>query len=205
MKKRATIIRWNATQGFGFMRSADTPADVFFHVKDWAGGGERPSEGLAVVYEEIHVGGKGPRGVAVRPASMDRASGVRRTAGPVRRQGSGADGNPAPALLLMVVYACLLGWAVYTGRLSVGIALATLPLSIVTFLAYWRDKSAAERGAWRTSEQTLHGLSLVGGWPGAWFAQRLLRHKSRKASFRAVYWGTVAAHLSAIGAWLFAR
>jgi uncharacterized membrane protein YsdA (DUF1294 family) len=189
------------------MRSADTPADVFFHVKDWVGGSARPTEGLAVVYEEIHVGGKGPRGVAVRPASLDRAAPlpVPRDNRSFRRQGNGADGSPALALLLMVFYAGLLGWAAYVGRLSVGLALATLPLSVVTFLAYWRDKSAAERGAWRTSEQTLHGLSLVGGWPGAWFAQRLLRHKSRKASFRVAYWGTVAAHWSALGAWLFAR
>jgi uncharacterized membrane protein YsdA (DUF1294 family)/cold shock CspA family protein len=204
MRKQATIIRWDGTRGFGFMRSADTPADVFFHVKDWGGGSERPIEGLAVVYEEIHVGGKGPRGVAVRPAAMDRAPAVRRATRPVRR-GSGADGSPAPALLLMVLYAVLLGWAAHAGRLSVGVALATLPLSFVTFLAYWRDKSAAERGAWRTSEQALHGLSLVGGWPGAWFAQRLLRHKSRKASFRAAYWGTVAVHWFALGAWIFAR
>ena len=187
------------------MRSADTPADVFFHVKDWVGGSERPAEGLAVVYEEIHVGGKEPRGVAVRPASLDRAPPVRRPTGPPRQQPGRPDGSPVPALFLMIVYAGFLGWAAYAGRLSVGLALASVPLSFVTFIAYWRDKSAAERGTWRTSEQALHGLALLGGWPGAWFAQRLLRHKSRKTSFRMTYWGTVAAHWSALGAWLFAR
>lgn len=32
----------------------------------------------------------------------------------------------------------------------------------------------------RTQESTLHGLSLLGGWPGALIAQQVLRHKSKK-------------------------
>jgi uncharacterized membrane protein YsdA (DUF1294 family) len=39
-------------------------------------------------------------------------------------------------------------------------------------------------GKWRIKEDTLHVWSLAGGWPGAWFAQQVLRHKSRKESFR---------------------
>jgi uncharacterized membrane protein YsdA (DUF1294 family) len=62
--------------------------------------------------------------------------------------------------------------------------------------------------AWRKAHPpsrpfTLFGL--LGGWPGAWFAHRLLRHKSRKASFRAAYWGTVTVHCVALVAWLLAR
>jgi len=52
-------------------------------------------------------------------------------------------------------------------------------------------------------------LALLGGWPGAWFAQRRLRHKSRKQPFRAVFWITVLLNLAALsylfspaGAWL---
>lgn len=183
------------------MRSEDTPADVFFHVKDWLGNGERPAEGLAVVFEEIHVGGKGPRGVAVRPARQTELVAAPRARRVVQGQTDRRDGTPVPMLVLMLAYAGLLGWSVQQGRVSMGLALAVLPLSFVTFLAYWRDKNAAERGAWRTSEQTLHALSLAGGWPGAWLAQRLLRHKSRKTSFRTVYWGTVVAHIAMVSAW----
>ncbi len=76
-----------------------------------------------------------------------------------------------------------------------------LLLGGVTFLAYACDKFFAQRDSWRIPEAMLHLMSLLGGWPGAWLAQRLLRHKSRKVSFRIVYWLTVVGHLGAFGLW----
>ena len=69
-------------------------------------------------------------------------------------------------------------------------------MSTITFIAYAIDKSAAARGNWRTPEKTLHLLALAGGWPGALCAQRLLRHKSSKTAFRAVFWATVFTNVS---------
>jgi uncharacterized membrane protein YsdA (DUF1294 family) len=66
-----------------------------------------------------------------------------------------------------------------------------MEISLMTFTAYALDKSAARKGDWRTKESTLHLLSLAGGWPGAIVVQQQLRHKSRKASFRSVFWMTV--------------
>lgn len=63
--------------------------------------------------------------------------------------------------------------------------------SLITFFMYAQDKSAAQRNALRTPERTLHFLALAGGWPGALCAQQFLRHKSRKAEFRIVFWATV--------------
>jgi uncharacterized membrane protein YsdA (DUF1294 family) len=65
------------------------------------------------------------------------------------------------------------------------------------FFVYAIDKSAARRGAWRTPEKTLHGLALAGGWPGALVAQRVLHHKSSKATFRTVFWATVVINVFA--------
>jgi len=76
-----------------------------------------------------------------------------------------------------------------------GLALAYLVASVVTFAVYARDKQAAMRGARRTPERTLHWLALVGGWPGALLAQRLLRHKTRKPFFRTMLWLTVGLHV----------
>ena len=100
-----------------------------------------------------------------------------------------------------------LGWlaallllpAVGAGRLLLAGAapwwLLAYPLfSLVAFFAYWRDKRSAEQGAWRTPEQTLHLLELLGGWPGAFLAQRLLRHKTRKPSYQLVFWAIVLLH-----------
>ena len=75
-------------------------------------------------------------------------------------------------------------------------------VSLITFLAYLLDKRAAIRGDWRTSERTLQLLGLLGGWPGGYLAQRLLRHKSSKRSFQEKFWMTVVGNL-ALQTWLF--
>ena len=61
-------------------------------------------------------------------------------------------------------------------------------VSLITYIVYAMDKSAAREKRWRTSENTLHVLSLIGGWPGALIAQEKLRHKSKKQSFRMIVW-----------------
>lgn len=76
-----------------------------------------------------------------------------------------------------------------------------LLLSAVTLLVYALDKSAARRRQWRIPENLLHLLALLGGWPGALVAQRLLRHKTQKTSFRAVFWMTITANCAVL-AWL---
>lgn len=53
-------------------------------------------------------------------------------------------------------------------------------INVVTVLAYWVDKRAAVRGAWRVPEINLHTLEFLGGWSGALLAQRLFRHKTKK-------------------------
>ena len=67
-------------------------------------------------------------------------------------------------------------------------------VSLVTAAAYRSDKRRAGEGSWRISETTLHLLSLAGGWPGAFVAQRVWRHKTAKASFQLVFLVTVVAY-----------
>lgn len=59
-----------------------------------------------------------------------------------------------------------------------------LTASIFTFLAYWKDKHLARANASRIPEKTLHVMELLGGWPGAFLAQRVLRHKSAKGTYQ---------------------
>lgn len=74
---------------------------------------------------------------------------------------------------------------------------ARVGVSIICFVAYAIDKSAARSGGWRTAERTLLVLGLAGGWPGAILAQQLLRHKTNKPSFRSAFWGTVVLNVVA--------
>lgn len=87
---------------------------------------------------------------------------------------------------------CMLSLA---GVLPLWIAALYSMMSLVLFLAYAADKSAAQRGRWRTSETALHLLALAGGWPGAMAAQQLFRHKTQKQPFQRVFWATVLANV----------
>lgn len=71
-------------------------------------------------------------------------------------------------------------------------------MSVLSLGLYALDKSAAKKGGQRTPENTLHIFSLFGGWPGALYAQQFLRHKSRKTSFRVVFWLTIVVNVAAL-------
>jgi uncharacterized membrane protein YsdA (DUF1294 family) len=67
----------------------------------------------------------------------------------------------------------------------------------LTFSLYWRDKRRAEAGAWRIPESALHLSELLGGWPAAYVAQRLYRHKIAKTSYQVSFWAIVILHEAA--------
>lgn len=72
-------------------------------------------------------------------------------------------------------------------------------MSVVCFAAYGLDKWLAVNGSRRVPENTLHFLSLLGGWPGAFLGQRQFRHKTKKMSFLIVFWLVVVLHFAIIG------
>lgn len=102
----------------------------------------------------------------------------------------------------MLVWAGVLVAGVVLGRLSWLLLPAALVLNLLTFYVYWQDKFAATQGTWRTKEDNLHLFGLLGGWPGAWFAHQILRHKSAKQSFRSRYWTTAIVNVVAVGVWV---
>lgn len=106
-------------------------------------------------------------------------------------------------MIVVVAYAGLLLWAAWRSLLPWWTLPASFALNVLTFWMYRVDKRAAQTRQWRTPESTLQLLALAGGWPGAWLAQRVLRHKSSKLAFRFVYWLMVLAHGLLLGAWLF--
>jgi len=69
---------------------------------------------------------------------------------------------------------------------------------LAAFCLFWFDKAQARNGDWRVRERTLLLITLLGG-VGAWFAQHLLRHKTRKEPFRTLMGAAVVLHLIAVG------
>jgi uncharacterized membrane protein YsdA (DUF1294 family) len=105
--------------------------------------------------------------------------------------------NGSLSVIVAASFLVIVSVSVFTSKIPPLILAVYMVASLLTFIMYAVDKSAARKGAWRTQESTLHLLSLAGGWPGALVAQQKLRHKSKKRSFRTVFWVTVLLNCSA--------
>ena len=76
-------------------------------------------------------------------------------------------------------------------------------MSLITFACYGWDKRAARLEGLRISENRLHTLSLLGGWPGALIGRQIFRHKTQKTWFTFKTCAVVAIHALAIAGFLF--
>lgn len=187
MRFEGTLKEWNDDRGFGFVQPAQGGADIFVHATAFARG-RRPQVGDAVSFE-VEAGPKGKRAKNVAPLRVPR----KHAPAAARRSAQWGTATLFAIPVFLVLYAMVdVLWR--PPRL---VAIWYLVASGVAFMAYAFDKSAAQAGRWRTSEGTLHLFALAGGWPGALLAQQLLRHKSAKAAFRAVFRATVVLNVAA--------
>ena len=177
MRRRGKIAEWKDDRGFGFIAPHGGGEKVFVHISSFSNRHRRPVANELVTYELV-IDEDRARARAEQVAFMFER--------PIPLVKGGWGAFVLPGLFFMLVSA-----AVFMERLPLLVLGIYLVASTVTFLLYVHDKSAAQKGEWRTSESTLQIFSLIGGWPGALAAQRLLRHKSKKQSFRIVFWATV--------------
>jgi len=187
MRFQGKITQWKDEQGFGFITPNGGGERVFLHIRAFSRGQPRPSGDEIVTYEMARDDKGRPRAAAVQ---FVRSASQRRT-------DTGAGRKRWPLLLATSFLALLAGTAL-AGKLPAMLPVVYGVLSVVAFLAYAIDKSAARNGAWRTPEKTLHLLAMAGGWPGALAAQQQLRHKSAKPSFLAIFWITVVLNCGAL-------
>jgi uncharacterized membrane protein YsdA (DUF1294 family) len=113
---------------------------------------------------------------------------------------------------LILVFLLLPGYAVYRSLGRAGLVYAgawVVLISGITYAIYAVDKRRAREKAWREPESMLHLLELLGGWPGAFFAQRFLRHKSAKGTYQFVFILIIGLHqflaIDALRGWPFLR
>lgn len=87
-----------------------------------------------------------------------------------------------PIFFLLILSVCaVMGW------LPIWLAIYYYLAGVLTFLIYGLDKVLALKNKHRVSEKHLNILALLGGWPGAYFGQKLFKHKVSKLSFLRFY------------------
>ncbi|QDL55494.1 DUF1294 domain-containing protein [Rhodoferax aquaticus] len=193
MRFSGKLKTWNDERGFGFIEPIQGGQEIFVHIKSFPSGTGRPTVGQILTFEieTASDGKKKARAVQYPPRQKTTQ----------RSRKSSAAQWTFPRLLAIPTFLGIYVYVAFRWGFSVPVLLAYLGLSLVAFIAYAVDKSAAVSGRWRTSEQTLHLFSLAGGWPGALIAQQLLRHKTSKQSFVVVFWFTVVLNVGAFVAW----
>ena len=179
--QKGQVVRWNDEKGFGFIQPDAGGKQVFFHIRAARGKRGRPTQGDLISFSS-RVDGQGrlqadqvvyarPKTTAQHPLTSRR-------------------GLTAIVLLSVVIGLFLLA------NLPLEILGWLVLLNLITYAVYRQDKRKAQQGEWRTTENTLHLLSLLGGWAGALLAQQILRHKSSKAEFLSIFWLTLVINFS---------
>jgi len=188
MRQRGRLTEWNDERGFGFVTSLDGQSRAFVHVSEFPREMRRPQPLDLLTYDTSH----DDRGRL-------QAVGVEFLTHVARKDGRASRLDEIPVLVPFGVLAAVL---LVSARVDSGTTLVFLfgyaVVSVLTFGAYAVDKSAARHGRFRTEESALHLLELLGGWPGALAAQRLLRHKTVKQSFQAAFWACVIVNVVAL-------
>lgn len=174
------MVTWNDDRGFGFIRPDSGGPDVFLHFSVQPRGTTRPYEGQRLTFEAEPDENGRLRAVSAEPVLV-----AERAEPPVRPT------SVVVAIGSILAFATLFFVAHVRWQVPWTIAGFYLLLSILTFALYAADKRAAQANRWRTPENTLLLVGLVGGWPGAAVAQQVLRHKTKKLSFRTRFWSTV--------------
>lgn len=180
MKHTGKITDWNDERGFGFIVPDDAGERVFLHVSALRRKQPRPAVGDRVRYS----------------ASRDPQGRIRASAVRLASASSKSFHLPRAIIGMGILLIVIAGYVMQL--IPPVIAAAYALFSLLSFLAYLKDKRAARRKAWRTPESSLHLLDLAGGWPGGIIAQQLFHHKVSKPSFQLGFWLTVLLNLGGV-------
>jgi uncharacterized membrane protein YsdA (DUF1294 family)/cold shock CspA family protein len=200
--RKGQLITWKDKRGFGFIHPDDSSQDVFLHISELKDVTRRPQVGDTIYYHVLAEAQKvrAKNAFILGARSKPKSSSVTNK---VRAKARSTSKFPVLKVLLLSVVPLVgaIHFFLQTGNL---IPLILYPvMSLVTFFLYSDDKSRAQKGQWRTSENTLHLCELMGGWLGGFVAQRKLRHKSSKQEYQIVFWGIVIIHHIGWFCWLF--
>ena len=194
------ISGWNDAKGYGFVVPHDAAGRAFVHVKALQPGSRRPMEGDMISYE-VWIDARGRQNAReIRLAGQRKLDTVLQ-APPARwREPLPPKSKPLPARLpglpILAIFSIAITTGAVLGFVPFPLVLVYCGASVLSFLMYWMDKSAANWGERRIPEASLHLVDLLGGWPGALLAQAAFRHKTVKASFQQAFRRIILVNLS---------
>ena len=188
MRFEGKLIKWYDDKGFGFIRATQDSKDVFLHISEIQKLKQRPKINALLSYE-------------IARDDKGRFRAVNVSYGIVQRSVKKTD-SPVSFSFAFVAY-FLLFTVFIIERTIKGFLPDVFPFifigaNLIVFLYYYQDKTSAEKSDWRTPEAILHWFSLIGGWGGAYIAQKLFRHKYKKSAFMVTYRLTVFINCVAI-------
>jgi uncharacterized membrane protein YsdA (DUF1294 family)/cold shock CspA family protein len=202
--RKGRLIKWKDDRGFGFIQPADGSREVFLHISEVKDAMRRPVVGDAIYYLIAQQDGKVRAydafivGARLKPTSLPS------TAPQAQSQASsGYKAKFKTTFLAPFPVAEALGLSIFPLVGAVHFTIKTgnpIPLFLypvmgcIAFAQYARDKTSAQQGAWRTSEQTLILCDLACGWVGGFIAQRRLRHKISKPSYQLAFQIVIVMH-----------
>lgn len=211
MEQQGLLKSWSDDKGFGFIQPQHGGAQVFAHISAMRGD-RRPVSGDRVLYiasqdgqgrlraEHVRVAGGlalDQPAIRVKPrsapspadgANPNKAPRKRASSGPTQYLGLKITLFAGLCSLPLLGSVQLLGWGFMWPLLTYA------AVSSISFMQYWQDKRSALRGRWRTPENAMHLVELLGGWPGALLAQQCFRHKTRKVTYQLLFWVIVVVH-----------
>ena len=186
-RQEGHLSGWNEGRGFGFLKSVEGGPDAFAHIRAFAKDDRHIEEGHLYSYM-----------VETDQAGRLRAKDIR----PVRPVIPGPSllrklVTRSPRLLVIPAFLFIAAAVALSTEVSPAWFVVYGVASLACFIGYAIDKRAAEQKQWRVSETILLMVGLVGGWPGAILAQEMFRHKTKKLSFRTLFWMSVAINMAA--------
>ncbi|HEU4509894.1 MAG TPA: cold shock and DUF1294 domain-containing protein [Pyrinomonadaceae bacterium] len=188
MRFKGKLTSWNDDRGYGFIEPIQGGQAVFVHITAFDPRGGRPQVD-DLLWFEVEPGLRG----------KSRAKNVEYVRRPVAQDKIQDESEAPPGIGSLAAVPGFVLLYVVVGILwepPIIIAIFYIGASAITFQTHRNDKTAAQQGGWRTSENTLHMLAFAGGWPGALLAQQVLRHKSVKREFQGVFWFTVVLNVA---------
>lgn len=212
IRKKGKIVQWDDTKGFGFILPEDSSKHIFVHIKSFVDRRIRPSLNENVTYT-IYVD-KNDKTSAInvtretdKPKVFQQKNKKNVTLKSIAHINKNKNNNykidyksthniSIFHIIFIIGFSTFLLYYFINGQVPFFIIILYLFMSIITYIVYSFDKSKAITEKDRVPEKILHILSLLGGWIGALVAQQRFRHKTKKISFKRVFWITVLFNVS---------